>query len=63
MKHVYAVMVWPEYGMPRLSQEAYASLEKAQVFIESRSDSPIRLDPFNYEGRAYNYTIHKLSIR
>lgn len=63
MKYVYVVMARPEYEMPRLSQEAYTSLEKAQAYINSRSDSPIWLDDFNYKGRNYLYTVHKLSLR
>lgn len=63
MKRVYVVLVWPEYGMPRVSGEAYTSLEAAQKFIEGRSDLPDQIDLFNYKGRTYKYTIHELNLR
>lgn len=63
MKQVYAVMVWSEYSTPKISSEAYDSLEKAQRFIEKRGDLPERIDAFNYKGRVFGYTIYALSVR
>lgn len=63
MKHVYVVMVHPEYAMPKVSSEAYGSLEKAQRFIEARSDMPKRISAFSYKGRKYGYTIHELVLQ
>lgn len=63
MKHVFVVSVCPDYGMPRVSQEAYTSLAKVQAFIESRGDHPERIDAFHYKGLMYGYTIHDLILR
>lgn len=63
MKFIYAVLVWPEYGMPRHSCEAYTTLEAAQKFIEGRGDLPECITPFKYKGRTYSYTIHELNLR
>lgn len=63
MKHVYVVMVHPEYAMPKVSSEAYDSLEKAQRFIEVRGDMPEKINAFSYKGRTYGYTIHELVLR
>ena len=63
MTYVFVVSVCPDYGMPRISQEAYTSLAKAQAFIESRGDHPERIDAFHYKGLMYGYTIRELSLR
>lgn len=38
----YIVQVIPEASFGKVSQEGYDSLEKAQAFIESRADSPVK---------------------
>jgi hypothetical protein len=63
MKHVFVVQVHPEYAMPRISGEAYETLDKAQWFIEHRSDTPERVNAFYYKGRSNEYTIHELALR
>lgn len=35
---VYIVQVIPEASLGKVSQEGYSTLEKAQAFVESRSD-------------------------
>lgn len=62
MKHIYVVLVCSEYGMPKISQEAYTSLEKAQDFIRSRYDQVTQVNDFNFKGRRYGYTIHELNL-
>lgn len=62
MKHVYVVLVCSEYGMPKISQEAYSSLEKAQDFIRNRYDQIMQVDDFNFKGCQYGYTIHELTL-
>lgn len=62
MNHVYVVLVCSEYGMPKISQEAYTSLEKAQKFIKDRHDWVTQVDDFNFKGRQYGYTIHELNL-
>ena len=37
---VYIVQVIPEASLGKVSQEGYSTLEKAQAFVESRSDRP-----------------------
>lgn len=63
MKHIFVVTVQPDYSMPKISQEAYDSLEKAQTFIENRSDAPRKLTDFQYESDRYEYLIHDLILR
>lgn len=62
MKKVYAVVVEAQYSQPRVSQEAYTSLDKAQKFIETRSDAPIKQSDFYYIGKKCAYYIKELSI-
>lgn len=62
MSRVYVVLIRSEHGMCRVSQEAYATLEKAQSFIRRRSDRPRQVDDFNFTGRSYVYYIHELSV-
>ena len=42
---VYIVQVIPEASLGKVSQEGYSTLEKAQAFVESRSDRPQRVSP------------------
>lgn len=35
---VYIIQVTPEASLGKVSQEGYSTLEKAQTFVESRSD-------------------------
>lgn len=63
MTHVYVVSVQPEYAMPKVSGEAYTALEKAQAFIERRSDAPRKISDFRYESSRYIYLIHELALR
>ena len=46
--HVFVVEVIPEAGVGRIGQEAYTTLEKAQAFIESRSDHPVKQTEYIY---------------
>ena len=43
---VYIVQVIPEASLGKVSQEGYSTLEKAQAFVESRSDRPQQADCF-----------------
>jgi hypothetical protein len=63
MKYVYVISVLPEYALPKISSEAYETLERAQRFIENRSDEPKRVNDFTYKGRNCTYTIHELLLR
>ncbi len=63
MKHVYIVVVHTEYAPPRVSQIGYDSLVKAQTFIESRADRPVKESDFLYKGWRHTYCIHELSVR
>ena len=63
MKHIFVVTVRPDYSMPKISQEAYDSLEKDQAFIEHRADAPRKLTDFQYESNRYEYLIHDLILR
>ena len=45
---VYIVQVTPEASLGKVSQEGYSTLEKAQAFVESRSDRPQREDFTDY---------------
>ena len=63
MKRIYIVVVQAEYSLPKVSQEAYDSLKKAQAFIEHRADAPRKLTDFQYESNRYEYLIHDLILR
>lgn len=52
-----------EFKTLTISSEAYTSLTKAQKFIENRSDNPIKLTEFKYQGDSYNYCIYELIIK
>ena len=45
---VNVIEVIPEAIFGKVSQEGYTTLEKAQAFIESRSDKPKQVTPFHY---------------
>lgn len=45
---VYIVQVIPEASLGKVSQEGYSTLEKAQAFVESRSDRPQQISPYLY---------------
>lgn len=60
MKHIYIIEVHTEYAMPKVSNEAYDSLEKAQDFIERRSDAPEKVTEFRYESNRHVYLIQEL---
>ncbi len=63
---VYVVEV-VQNGFGKISQEGYASLEKAQAFIEKRGGAPRQIGPCHYraEGRrgATDYLIHDILVR
>lgn len=63
MKHIYIIEVHTEYAMPKVSQEAYTSLDKAQDFIEHRSDEPKKVSEFRYESNRHTYLIQELVLR
>ncbi len=50
MKYIYIVVIQPEYAMPTINSTAYSSLEKAQQYVERRSDMPERINDFRYKG-------------
>lgn len=62
MKKVYAIVVEPQYAQPCVSQEAYTAFDKAQKFIEARSDAPVKQSDFYYIGKQCSYYIKELSI-
>lgn len=59
--YVVRVQARDEWGS-RNSDEAFFKLEKAQKFIESRSDNPKQVSPYDYESSEYKYYIDELSI-
>lgn len=63
MKHIFVITIQADYSMPKISQEAYDSLEKAQTFIEHRGDAPRKLTDFQYESDRYEYNIYELVLR
>ncbi len=62
MKYIYIVVIQPEYAMPTISSAAYNSLEKAQWYVEHRSDMPERVDDFRYKGRGCTYIIRQMAL-
>ena len=59
---VYIVQVIPEASLGKVSQEGYSTLEKAQAFIESRSDRPQRVSPYLYRsGSRRTFTARQTS--
>ena len=64
---VYVVQVMlhqPASYDAKVSQEGYASLEKAQAFIESRAGSPTQVSPYWYRSikSATDYLIYEVNI-
>lgn len=60
---VYIVQVIPEASLGKVSQEGYSTLEKAQAFIESRSDQPQRVSPYLYRtADLTDYLIYEVNI-
>lgn len=62
MQRIYVITVQPQYAFLKISQEAYTSIEKAQRFIESRSDKPKKITPYHYAGIKYDYYINELCL-
>lgn len=57
-------MVTPEAHPSKVSQEGYASLEKAQAFIEGRSGNPRKLSEYRYRDEDYTeYEICEVIIK
>ena len=64
MKYIYIVAVQPNsYIWEKVSQEGYDTLQKAQAFIESRSDNPIKFDDFKYQGTTNTYRIYEINVK
>lgn len=60
---VYVVEVIPEASLGKVSQEGYTTLEKAQAFVEGRSDKPERVTPFHYRTADFtDYLIYEISV-
>ena len=60
---VYIVEFIPEASFGKVSQEGYTTLEKAQAFIESRSDHPHKISEYLYRTEDYtDYLIHVVKI-
>ena len=59
--YVVRVQAHDEWGS-RNSDEAFWKLEKAQQFIESRSNKPKAISPYYYESSEYRYYIDELTI-
>lgn len=60
---VYIVQVIPEASLGKVSQEGYSTLEKAQAFIERRSDQPQRVSPYLYRTADFtDYLIYEVNI-
>lgn len=61
---VYIVQVIPEASLGKVSQEGYSTLEKAQAFVESRSDRPQQVSPYLYHRTAdfTDYLIYEVNI-
>lgn len=62
-KKVYVVLVTPEASMSKVSQEGYASLEKAQAFVEGRAGNPQKLSHWRYRDEDYTeYLICEVTV-
>lgn len=60
---VYIVQVISEASLGKVSQEGYGSLEKAQAFIESRADKPVKQSEYMYRSEDFtDYLIYEVSI-
>lgn len=59
----YIVQVIPEASLGKVSQEAYDSLEKAQAFIETRADKPVKQSEYWYRSEGFtDYLIYEVNI-
>lgn len=57
---VYIVQVIPEASLGKVSQEGYSTLEKAQAFVESRSQ---QISPYLYRTADFtDYLIYEVNI-
>lgn len=53
----------PEASLGKVSQEGYSTLEKAQAFVESRSDRPQQVSPYLYCTADFtDYLIYEVNI-
>ena len=60
---VYIVQVIPEASLGKDSQEGYSTLEKAQAFVESRSNCPQQISPYLYRTADFtDYLIYEVNI-
>lgn len=60
---VYIIEVIPEASLGHVSQEGYTSLEKAQAFVESRSDMPTKQSEYLYRSADFtDYLIYEVDI-
>lgn len=60
---VYIAQVIPEASLGKVSQEGYSTLEKAQAFVESRSDHPQQISPYLYRTADFtDYLIYEVNI-
>lgn len=50
-------------GFRGISWEGYKTVEAAQAFIESRSDSPIKCGEMMYYSNEHRYRIHEIIIK
>lgn len=53
MMNIYVVLVTPEAGRGKASQEGYLSLAAAKDFIESRKPKPKALDLYHFRDEGY----------
>ena len=60
---VYIVQVIPEASLGKVSQQGFTTLEKAQAFIESRSDKPKKFTEYIYRTEdSTDYLIYEVEI-
>lgn len=60
---VYIVQVIPEASLGKVSQQGFTTLEKAQAFIESRSDKPEKFTEYIYRTEGFtDYLIYEVEI-
>lgn len=60
---VYIVQVIPEASLGKVSQQGFTTLEKAQAFIESRSDKPEKFTEYIYRTEDFtDYLIYEVEI-
>lgn len=65
MKYIYVVMYESGACIPKISQEGYTNLEKAQAFIESRNSSIKKVTEYLYKSDdlSERYSIHPIQIK